>query len=292
MIFLRQRQQRVVDNGSTDDTLRIVHEHERLRYVYEPRAGLTIAKNAGIARAHGEILVFVDDDMTLGPTWLQEYAKAYEGRPDVWLIGGRTRLRQEDVPSWYRSRANMPPAWWLLGPACEYGDVTIQLHAPQYVAGNNMSCRRAVIVNLGGFCEDIGHKAERRGVGGEDHELCRRVYDAGGSIYYCADAVAWHPIPPERCSLKAIRGFAFIYGRELFIDQQRPPFSLAVAAKDSVKSITRYARRDFGGGLSHELDVRRAFGYFYQRWMSGRPYIQSCRSPKIIEGDGAPQRPP
>jgi glucosyl-dolichyl phosphate glucuronosyltransferase len=261
----------VVDNGSTDDTPRVVHAHERVHYFYAPQGGKSTAVNAGLARTRGEVLIFVDDDMTFGPTWLGAHAKAYEEHPDAWLVGGRTRLGQEDLPSWYVSRPNMPPAWWLFGPACEYGEVTIQLQSPQYVAGNNMSCRRATIERIGAFREDIGHRPGRRAVGSEDHELCRRVYGAGGTIYYCADAVAWHPITPERRSLKSVRGFAFVYGRELFIDQQGPPFSPVVAAKDLVKSLAHYAHGDFGGGLRHELAVRRAFGYFYQRMLRGRP---------------------
>jgi GT2 family glycosyltransferase len=259
----------VVDNGSTDETRNVVRAHEGVRYVCRHDGGVSVARNAGMACARGETLVFADDDVTLGPTWLAAHARVYEEHPDAWLVGGRTRLRDEDVPSWYASRPDMPPAWWLLGPACEYGDETVQLRFPQYVVANNMSVRRATVERVGPFREDIGHRPGRRGLGGEDHELCRRVYEAGGTIYYGADAVAWHPIPPERRSLAWVRGFAFHYGRELYINQQCR-FSPATAAKDVIKSLGHYARGHFGDGLRHEIDVRRACGYFYQRALSLR----------------------
>jgi glycosyltransferase involved in cell wall biosynthesis len=57
----------VVDNNSRDDTPAVVaqcqREWPRLRYVHEPRQGLSHARNLGIAHASGDILLFTDDDV-------------------------------------------------------------------------------------------------------------------------------------------------------------------------------------------------------------------------------------
>src|SRR4051794_32644148 len=50
----------VVDNGSTDDTRSVAEasskRHPNFRYIEEPRAGLSIARNAGIAASRSEIV--------------------------------------------------------------------------------------------------------------------------------------------------------------------------------------------------------------------------------------------
>ena len=64
----------VVDNGSTDHTRTIASKaslrNMNLRYVSEPKAGQSIARNTGILAARGEIIVFTDDDVSPAPDWL------------------------------------------------------------------------------------------------------------------------------------------------------------------------------------------------------------------------------
>lgn len=66
----------VVDNNSTDETRQVVHDfglkhRGRFRYLFEPRQGLSHARNTGIREAQGDVLVFTDDDVTVAPNWLQ-----------------------------------------------------------------------------------------------------------------------------------------------------------------------------------------------------------------------------
>src|SRR5712691_696604 len=66
----------VVDNNSNDQTRKVVEEfcHQnpgRFRYLFEPQPGLSYARNAGIREARGDIIAFMDDDVIVEPTWLQ-----------------------------------------------------------------------------------------------------------------------------------------------------------------------------------------------------------------------------
>ena len=45
---------------------------DRFRYLFEPCPGKSYALNAGIRGARGSIVVFMDDDVTVEPTWLEE----------------------------------------------------------------------------------------------------------------------------------------------------------------------------------------------------------------------------
>ena len=58
----------VVDNGSTDATS-VLAAGRGARVVYEPRAGLANARQAGLQAAQGEFLIYVDADSRLPRSW-------------------------------------------------------------------------------------------------------------------------------------------------------------------------------------------------------------------------------
>jgi len=53
----------VVDDGSTDATARIARSHN-VRVIPQPPLGVAAARNTGARAARGEILLFVDADIT------------------------------------------------------------------------------------------------------------------------------------------------------------------------------------------------------------------------------------
>lgn len=76
----------VVDDGSTDKTSAVAASFgPRVRYVFQPNAGLSAARNAGIAAARGDVLVFLDADDMLAEGWLSALAQkvATEAGPIV-----------------------------------------------------------------------------------------------------------------------------------------------------------------------------------------------------------------
>src|SRR6266700_2101384 len=60
----------VIDNGSTDETAKVVAAHQKengsLRYFVEPKPGIAHARNRALAEASGEYLAFLDDDADRG----------------------------------------------------------------------------------------------------------------------------------------------------------------------------------------------------------------------------------
>jgi glycosyltransferase involved in cell wall biosynthesis len=62
----------VVDDGSVDDTARVLDEltDPRLRVVRRTNGGFSAARNSGIAAATGEWVTFLDDDDRALPGWL------------------------------------------------------------------------------------------------------------------------------------------------------------------------------------------------------------------------------
>ena len=90
----------VVDNGSTDDTERVVEEHRAradhpVRYRREPEPGLARARNVGCRSARGEILVLTDDDCYPEPDFVDAVAATFD-RHSVGYIGARILLYDLD----------------------------------------------------------------------------------------------------------------------------------------------------------------------------------------------------
>lgn len=73
----------VVDDGSVDDTAEVAARFP-VRYLHQANGGVCRARNHGAAIARGELLMFLDADDVLEPTYLETCARALrEAPPDV-----------------------------------------------------------------------------------------------------------------------------------------------------------------------------------------------------------------
>ncbi len=82
----------VVDNNSKDQTREVVEDFSRrypgrFRYLFEGRPGKSYALNTGIAAAKGDVLAFMDDDVTVDPEWLQSLVEPLRGENLPGLAG-------------------------------------------------------------------------------------------------------------------------------------------------------------------------------------------------------------
>jgi glycosyltransferase involved in cell wall biosynthesis len=117
----------------------------RFVYMRLDRAILSRARNAGVARASGEIIHFVDDDALLHPGCLQAYAEAFGSRDAApGIVAGRL------VPRWAAPR----PAW--LPPDREYllgiydrGEGLAPMPGNDLPIGANFAVRRGVAAEVG-----------------------------------------------------------------------------------------------------------------------------------------------
>src|ERR1051325_10127136 len=142
----------VVDNGSTDNTWRllptITARAARPQAVREPRAGISHARNAGSARARGSIVAFTDDDIRVAPDWVDAIVAAFDAHPDASVVGGRV------LPTW-----TAPPPRWLLreswGPLAivDYGPdpIVVNNERPLCLIGANVAMRVSAFDRVGLF---------------------------------------------------------------------------------------------------------------------------------------------
>ena len=187
----------VVDNASTDATRDVVAEFGptpdgALRYVYEPRSGLSHARNRGIREAWGKIIAFADDDVFFDRRWLQVLVDTFEQHPEIHCVGGNS------IPVFEAER----PAWLSENMLTYYGstlsgDEDRLMRFPEHPFGVNMAFRRSVFERVGDFRTNLGRKKDSL-LSNEERELFHRVSAADLRVYYTAAAVIYHRVPAAR----------------------------------------------------------------------------------------------
>jgi glucosyl-dolichyl phosphate glucuronosyltransferase len=202
----------VADNNSNDGTRRVVEDiirrHPgRFRYVFEPCPGKSNALNSAIAAAKGDVLAFVDDDITVHPRWLYALTSPLLNGP--WIgSGGRVLAEwQSAPPAWLDTES-----WILAGPMVHFdlGLEAGQLH--ETPVGTNMAFRKTVFERYGGFRADLGPRPGSE-IRNEDSEFARRLLQAGEPLYYEPSAIVYHPIPENRLTKDYFLAWWFSKGR-------------------------------------------------------------------------------
>lgn len=81
----------IVDDGSKDNSAQIAEKtiegHDNCRLIRQENAGVSVARNNGVALSHGEYLCFLDADDWWASTFLEEMSKLIEEFPDAGIYG-------------------------------------------------------------------------------------------------------------------------------------------------------------------------------------------------------------
>lgn len=145
----------VVVDGSTDGTAEALVDIERrfpLRVIEQPNRGLAAARNRGGGEARHDILLFLDDDMTVEPALLKEHARCYDEGADA-VVG-------------HFIEPGEPLLQALPQPGGEPVKTAFGIFAGQ------LSVKRSVFKKLGGFDESF---TANGGYGYEDTDFAHRL---------------------------------------------------------------------------------------------------------------------
>ena len=85
----------IIHDGSTDSTRpvvrKLIQEDKRIRYFYQKNKGLARARNAGMRKATGDVLTFLDSDDAYHPDHLSKRVQYLTRHTDIdFLHGGMT----------------------------------------------------------------------------------------------------------------------------------------------------------------------------------------------------------
>jgi len=160
--------------------------------------GLSDTRNAGIRKATGDVIAFIDDDAEADKRWVEILVSNYIN-PDVLAVGGKL------VPLWEKNR----PWWfpeeldWVVG--CTYKGHSQEKREVRNLIGCNMSFRREVFDRIGYFKPTIG-RIGKVPLAGEEMEYCVRLQAAfpHGKVLFDPESVVYHKVDKQRESFKYI----------------------------------------------------------------------------------------
>lgn len=171
----------ICDSNSTDGTAeylsRLKREHGIIRHVAGAFNGRAQARNAGIAAARGEIVLFNDSDILASPDLLAVHLRHHRERSGIAVVGLEVQVKDFNDYLYKRDR---PEARGHLHPPSRK-----KLSWLYFLTGN-ASVRRDDLLRAGCFDESF------TGYGHEDLELGYRLRRLGITILYEPLAVNYH----------------------------------------------------------------------------------------------------
>jgi len=190
----------VVNNNCTDDTDAVLEEFAHtlpLRRVFEPAPGLSNARNAALAMATGEYILFTDDDVLVVESWLVEFTNAIRRYPNAAAVGGVIEpwFQCEPDPDLFSAFRELRIGFCGLDHHCPPGPLAL----PATLYGANMAYRMAAIDGHR-FNPMLGVTPDSSG-GGEEHEFLRQLRARGGEVIWWPAMSLRHYVDPRRMTL-------------------------------------------------------------------------------------------
>jgi GT2 family glycosyltransferase len=190
----------VVDDGAPSPAARALAARFEARYEPHPEPlGLNVARNTGVERSVGELVVFVDDDVRASPGWLDALLRAAASNPDVDVFTGPIRVRMEGRGPRSCGREQPPITSLDLG---EHDTDT------SFAWGANMAIRRSALERVGPFDVSLEH-------GGDEQEWQERLraQTPCARVMYVAGAAVEHRRAGADARLSSLARGAHARGR-------------------------------------------------------------------------------
>lgn len=169
----------LVNDGSTDATGEVIANARKratcdFTVIDQPNSGLAKARNAGIAAARGERIIFIDDDVLVLPNFVAEHLRSHEAHPLSIVRGGAINVESfDDLP---------PPVW------------SVANYSGNYFWTTNVSVPLRTIRAVGGFNESFAE------YGWEDIDVGLRLRFGGVKAVFNKRALVYHYKPRPRAS--------------------------------------------------------------------------------------------
>jgi len=177
----------VINNNSTDDTEIILKEYSRkysfIKYNNEYNQGLSYARNRGINEANNEILIFMDDDIVVHTSWIDNILRGFKDLK-IAIVGGKVLPYKIKVPPW------LPQEYYFLASIFDLGEKRKKTRS---IMGCNFAVRKKVLDEVGYFNVNLGRKGKQL-LGGEENDLCLRITKKGYEVIYEPNAIIYHKI--------------------------------------------------------------------------------------------------
>lgn len=269
----------IVDNNSTDGTKHAVDSFlvrdARVRYIFEKRQGLSYGRNAGLAAAEGQFIIYTDDDVVVTPNWVRKFHEASLRYPDAGFLGGKV------LPIW-----EVEPEPWLdaLAPPLALQDmgnetVKVTLDHQRCLIGACLGIRRATFDKAGLF--DPATQRVGDSIGStEDYDWELNVWKTGGYGLYVPDIVCSAEISAKRMAKSYHRRWHLGHGKFNAISRRPeyeggrfrlldvPAFIYRQFVQSLLKNGACRLRGNSKDAFHHETFMLFYLGFIRQRWQA------------------------
>ena len=176
----------VVDQTSepeagTDARLKEWNDQRQIRWIRQREPNASKARNLGALIATGDVLLFLDDDIKIGPDFLAAHVRNYLDSNTV-AVSGQVLEIEKEVATKLNAPSNDPDIGWIHFPK-NYGERC----TTSWMAGGNFSVRRGIYLEVGGMDENY-----RRGAFREETDFAMRFLRAGYRFQFDPTASVVH----------------------------------------------------------------------------------------------------
>lgn len=183
-----------VDDGSTDNTKNLIEKYlinNQMIYIWQVNKGPAAARNAGIKKARGSIIIFTDSDCEVPEDWVKKIISNFN--EDIAAVGGSLKpvlisTKWEAFEQFRREKL--------------YGNIKKTTEA---LPSCNLAIKKKVLERTGGFDESFKYPSS------EDYDLCYRIVAAGYKILYEPAVYVFHN---HSQNWRGVLKRAYLHGRE------------------------------------------------------------------------------
>lgn len=250
----------VVNNHSTDATEEVIaayRDHLPLQGLFEPKEGVSRARNTGVRAAGGDLILFTDDDVRVDPGWMNAFVAAARQWPEAGYFAGRIEPElTPDVPKWVRRNQRA-----LAGMLClrDGEPISRELRPGELAFAPNMAFRREVL-RRAAFNEQVGRRRNEH-LRGSEASLLRSLRRQGITGVWVPDARIHHYVPGCRANYRYLWSYYHGAGRT----EVRLTF---VCGLQSRWQLARATLMNLGGSCRRPLTWSRHL--VTVAWMSGQ----------------------
>ena len=153
----------------------------------DENVGISRARTIGAERATGDVVAMIDDDAVAEPDWVENLVEVYEGT-DAVAVGG------EVIPDWMSEKPDFFPSefYWLVG--CTERGFATHMEEVRNTYGSNISFRRDVFLDVGGYDPHTGRKGDKHIQAHEAPVGIRIREKYGQGVVYTTQAVVRHKL--------------------------------------------------------------------------------------------------
>lgn len=164
----------IIDNGSIDGSSsqisNYIQEYEPINFLVFRivNEGLSNARNYGFNKASGEIIFYIDDDAFADHKCLGEILKEFNNK-DVNVVGGKVDILNKNN---------------LFAMLYHHSIFRYWLEKIGIIIGTNMSIRKSLLINTGGFIKDLKYRGDESAFFEKNKKLIKNSINQNILVYH------------------------------------------------------------------------------------------------------------